>query len=115
MEYLMLIYYDEAAGEGLSPGEREAQLAAYRAYTKTLIDANVMRGGNALQGTEMAQSVRARDGKVMITDGPFAETREQLGGYYLIECDTFEEATSWAAKCPAAQTGTMEVRPIWKY
>ncbi len=114
MEYLMLVYYDETAAETMSSEEIEGQFAAYRRYTQSLIEAGVMRGGNALQPSRTARSVRVREGKTVATDGPFAETKEQLGGYYLIECDTIAEAEAFAADLPAAFVGTVEVRQVWR-
>lgn len=115
MEYLLVIYHDEAELGTMSDEERQTELAAYQAFNQTLIDAGAMRGGNALTPTATARSVRVRDGKVMTTDGPFAETKEQLGGYYLIDCASMEEACAHAARIPAAFKGTVEVRAIWNY
>ncbi len=115
MQFLLLTYYDEAEVAALSETDLESQYAAYRVYTKTLIDAGVFQSGNALHDTASARSVRVRDGDVMATDGPFAETKEQLGGYYLIECASMAEAERWAAAMPAAFAGTVEIRPVLDY
>jgi hypothetical protein len=115
MEYLLLIYSDEQAMAALSKEQLEEQFAAYRVYTQSLIDAGVMRGGNALDPVGTARSVRVRNGKTIATDGPFAETKEQLGGYYLIECADMAAAEHWAATLPAAVHGTIEVRAIMDY
>lgn len=111
MQYLLLIYEDEA----LSPTTDEARTAmmgAYFAYTKELRDAGVFVGGDALHPIATATTVRVRDGRATTTDGPFAETKEQLGGYYLINVPDLDAALKWAAKIPAAHTGSVEVRPI---
>ena len=115
MQFLLITYFDEETVAKLTDAQRESQYAAYRAYTKTLIDAGVFQSGNALRETATARSVRVRDGAVMATDGPFAETKEQLGGYYLIDCASIEEAERWAAAMPAAEAGTVEIRPIMDY
>ncbi len=110
MKYLLLIYDDE---KRFAKGYDPAELAEYRAFGaefKSAID-----GGHALQPTRVARTVRVRDGKPLTTDGPFAETKEQLGGYYLVEAATIEEATRMAAKLPAARFGSIEVRPIMKF
>ena len=86
----------------------------YFAYTNALREAGAYVGGEALQDVTTATSVRVRDGETLTTDGPFAETKEALGGYYLLECDDLDEALQWAARCPAAKVGTVEVRPIWE-
>ena len=112
MEYLLLIYEDESSRVGMTEADRNAVFGAYSTYTKSLTDAGVMRGGNALQPIASATSVRHREGETLTTDGPFAETKEQLGGYYLIDCENLDAALAWAAKLPAAKTGTVEVRPI---
>jgi len=115
MQFLLLTYFEEAEMKRASEAEFEAQVAAYRTYSKMLVEAGVFQSGNALMATERARSIRVRDGAVMATDGPFAETKEQLGGYYLIDCPTLADAERWAAQVPAAFFGTVEVRPIWDY
>ena len=110
MQYLLLIYENE---KRFSKGYPEAELAEYRALGKEF--ASVIKGGNALQPTASAATVRVRDGKVLSTDGPFAETKEQLGGYYLVEANTRDEAVAMAAKIPGARFGSVEVRPIIKF
>jgi hypothetical protein len=90
-------------------------MAAYYAFTNDSRAAGVNRGGEALQPTSTATTVRVRDGKTVTTDGPFAETKEQLGGYYLFECKDLDEAIQWAAKIPGAKFGSIEVRPIWEF
>src|SRR5262245_44717737 len=107
MQDLLLIYENE---KRFSKGFPEAELAEYRAFGKQF--AAAIKGGNAVQPTGSAATVRVRDGKVLPTDGPFAETKEQLGGYYLVEARDREEAIAMAAKIPAARFGSVEVRPI---
>ncbi len=112
MRYLLLIYSNEAAGAQASQAEQEAVMGAYWAFTNEVNEAGVNLGGEALQPTSTATTVRVRDGKTLTTDGPFAETKEQLGGYYIIKADNLDEAIAWAAKIPGAQIGSVEVRPI---
>jgi hypothetical protein len=88
-------------------------MAAYTAYTEAMKKAGVYIGGNRLQPTTTATTVRNPDGKTSVVDGPYAETKEQLGGYYLIEASDLDAALSWAARCPGAAHGAIEVRPIW--
>jgi hypothetical protein len=90
----------------------EGQNAAYAAYTKDVLDRGIMKGGEALQPSTAATSVRVRDGETLVTDGPFAETKEELGGFYLFDCKDLDEAIELAARIPGAQHGTIEVRPI---
>ncbi|HYD80115.1 MAG TPA: YciI family protein [Paucimonas sp.] len=113
MEYMILIYGDEKAWNSL-PEEKIQQIYAdYGRYTEELSQAGVMRGGSELAPVHSATTVRLKDGKVVCTDGPFAETKEQLGGYYIIEVANIDEAIKWAAKCPSAQIGSsIEIRPL---
>ena len=113
MQYLLLIYSDEKNAEP-NPGspEFETMMAGYMAFSKEAREAGVMLGGNALQDTSTATTVAVRDGKGLITDGPFAETKEQLGGYYLLDCKDLDEALGYAAKIPGALHGRVEVRPV---
>src|SRR5215470_2195698 len=110
MQYLLLIYENE---KRFSKGYPESEMAEYGAFGKEF--ASAIKGGNALQPTGTAATVRVRDGKVLSTDGPFAETKEQLGGYYLIEAADRNQAIAVAAKIPAARFGSVEVRPIHKF
>ena len=112
MKYAILIYGDEAAGAMSTPQELKAMHESYNAYTQSLIDAGVMAGGEALQPTSTATSVRVRSAKKAVTHGPFAETKEQLLGFYLVECPHLDDATQWASRCPGSATGTIEVRPV---
>jgi hypothetical protein len=113
MEYLLLIYSDEKDTAAMPPPERERVTGAYMAYTQALLDAGVLRGGNRLRPTSATTTVRVTGGKTQTVDGPFAETREQLAGYYLIDVSDLDAALSWAGRCPGAQYGSIEVRPIW--
>ncbi len=113
MRYLMLIYADESAFADLTPEQMAATMPEWAAYGER--HAAVMRGGEALQPTVTATTVRVREGGTLLTDGPFAETREQLGGYYLLECDTLDQALEVAADCPGARYGSVEVRPIMEF
>lgn len=113
MQYLLLIYDNEnKMADRMSGPEREAFMADYFAYTKALKDAGAFIAGDALQGIATATSVRMRAGERMVTDGPFAETKEQLGGYYLIEAEHLDDAIDWGSKIPSARFGTIEVRPL---
>ncbi|NJO82673.1 MAG: YciI family protein [Blastochloris sp.] len=112
MRYLLLIYGNEAAEAARSPEEQQAEFAAHIPYSQEMSEKGVMVGGDVLLPTSAATSVRVRDGKPLITHGPFAETAEQLGGYYVIECANLDEALAWAAKNPSVQYGTIEVRPV---
>lgn len=114
MQYLFLIYEAEApGGGGPDPAEMEVELPLYAAFTRETRERNQFLAGEALQPTSTATSVRIRDGRTVVTDGPFAETKEALGGFYLLECRDIDEAIEMAAKIPGARRGTIEVRPIW--
>jgi hypothetical protein len=113
MQYVMLIYSDEQANEALTREQTTEIVGAYMAYGEALRDAKVLVGSNRLRPTSAATSVRIADGQTKILDGPFAETKEQLGGYYLIDVPDQDAALSWAARCPGARYGTIEVRPVW--
>src|SRR6185436_10920847 len=108
MQYLALIYGDESHWGSLSPEEREKQMGEYMA----LSEAAVTRGGNELDSVATATTVRVRNDETLVTDGPFIESKEVLGGYYVFECDSIDEACTWAAKIPAAKHGAIEVRPV---
>ena len=96
----------------MSEGEQQAQMAAYFAYTEELGGSGTMRGGEALLPSSTATTVRVNGGKVLTTDGPFAETKEQLGGFYLVDVDNLDQAIEWAAKIPHAATASVEIRPV---
>jgi hypothetical protein len=112
MHYMLLIYGDEKAWESLMPEEQGKAMQGWTDYTQWLRDTGAYVGGDALAPTTAATTVRIRDGETLTTDGPFAETKEQLGGYYLIEAANLDDAIAAAAKCPGAFGGTMEVRPV---
>ncbi|WP_339720849.1 YciI family protein [uncultured Paraglaciecola sp.] len=108
MQFLALIY----AGEDQDDVDVETLIGQYQVFEGQLEAAGIMLGGNALEAVSTATSVRVRNGQSELTDGPFAETKEQLGGYYLMECKDLDEALEWAAKIPSARYGTIEVRPV---
>jgi hypothetical protein len=112
MQVLLMIYGDEAAWGAMSPPEQGEVFAAYGAYTAALRAAGAMLGGNPLQPSATAHSLRLRDGAPQVLDGPYAETKEQLAGYYLLEVEDMQAALRWAARCPGAAHGVVEVRPI---
>jgi hypothetical protein len=113
MQYLLLIYRDEAAMASASEADMGQVMAAYGAYTDAMVNAGVMVGGNRLRPSSTATTVRSPGGKTQVLDGPYAEAKEQLGGYYLIEAPDLDAALSWAERCPGAAMGAIEVRPIW--
>jgi hypothetical protein len=113
MKYLLLIYSNEAAGAALSKADMDQMMAAYGAYTEAIKQAGVFLGGNRLQNTTAASTVRVANGKTQVLDGPYADTKEQLGGYFMIEAPDLDAALSWAGRCPGASYGSVEVRPIW--
>jgi hypothetical protein len=112
MQYLLLIYNNEQSWGDLSEAEAGAMTSDYRTFTESIAKSGHYKGGNALQPTKTATTVRVRDGKRQTTDGPFAETREQLGGYYLVDAKDLDEAIGIAARIPGARTGGIEVRPV---
>jgi hypothetical protein len=112
MQYLLMIYRSEAELGKMDAAARKAMTAEYGTFTQSIIQSGHFKAGDGLQPTTTATTVRVRDGKVLTTDGPFAETREQLGGYYLIEAKDLDEAIGIAARIPSARQGTIEVRPL---
>ena len=112
MQYLLLIYGSESLWASQSAGEQEKISKEYGEYTRSIATSGHLLGGNELDVTSTAATVRVRDGKRLITDGPFAETKEQLGGYYLVEAKDRDEAIGLAARIPSARWGSIEVRPI---
>ena len=112
MKYMLLIYHDEPSWDAITETERQQIYADYRKLREQLLTTGQFVTGSQLQPISTATSVRVRDGKELVTDGPFAETHEQLGGYFLIEAENLDEATSIAARIPSAKTGTIEVRPL---
>jgi len=113
MQYLLMLYSNETAWPKMTKAEQEQGVAAYQAYTEALKNAGVYKGSNRLRPTAAATTVRLADGKPQELDGPYIDSKEQLGGYYLIEAPDLDAAISWAARCPGASHGTVEVRPIW--
>ena len=113
MQYLLMIYGNEAGMQAASKDQVTQMSAAYAAYTEALKGAGVIRGGERLRPTSEATTVRVKKGKTEVLDGPYADTKEQLGGFYMIDAPDLDAALAWAAKCPGASTGTMEVRPVW--
>ena len=113
MKYMLLIYGKEASLQARSKAEIDQSMGAYRAYTEALTKAGVIVGGERLRPTTSASTVRVANGKTQVLDGPYADTKEQLGGYYMIDVPDLDAALSWAARCPGAAQGTVEVRPIW--
>jgi hypothetical protein len=114
MEYMLLIYVNEAEGKRRTDAEQGQTHREYVTFTQNISSAGKNKGGNALEQTAAATTVRVRDGKTMVTDGPFAETKEQLGGYYLVEAKDQDEAILIAARIPGAKHGSIEVRPLMK-
>jgi hypothetical protein len=112
MQYLLLIYDSEAEMAKMTKSDMGALMGDYRNFTQSIVQAGNYKGGNPLQPTSTATTVRVRNGKTLTTDGPFAETREQLGGYYLVDAKDLDEAIAIAARIPSARLGSIEVRPI---
>jgi hypothetical protein len=112
MQYILLIYSDEAAWDSLSEGERGARHAEYGKLTGDLRTQGKLVGGDELQPIATATTVQVRKGETLVSDGPFAETKEALGGYYLIDAESLDEAIEWAARIPSAREGKIEIRPI---
>ncbi len=113
MQYLLLIYGNEKEFDAQPKPELDKMMAEYNAFSADVAKSGKLVGGNRLQSIATATTVRIRDGKNQITDGPFAETREQLGGYYLVEANDLDEATKLALRIPSARTGSIEIRPVW--
>nr|WP_316640100.1 YciI family protein [uncultured Roseateles sp.] len=113
MKYMLLIYSSEASEQAMSEADTGQLMAAYGAYTAALQQAGVLLGGERLRPTTAATTVRMAGGKTSVLNGPYAETREQLGGYYMIEAADLDAALLWASRCPGASHGSVEVRPLW--
>ncbi|MDH3301517.1 MAG: YciI family protein [Acidimicrobiia bacterium] len=112
MRYMLLLYSAADAGPAQGSPEQAAEMQQWFAYTEELAKAGCLIGGEPLHGIDTATTVRVREGKTVTTDGPFAETKETLGGYYMIDVETLDEALEWAAKTPLTTYGSVEVRPI---
>jgi hypothetical protein len=115
VQYLLMIYRNEAEFAKNEAASGQKALEEYQAFTQSIVQSGNFKAGDRLQPVSTATTVRVRDGKVLMTDGPFAETREQLGGYYLIEAKDLDAALGIAARIPGARYGSIEVRPIWVY
>jgi hypothetical protein len=113
VQYMALIYADEDSWSGLSDDERTQVVGQYQSLAQDAQAAGVMVGGDELGPTRDATTVRIRDGQTLVVDGPYAEAKEALGGYFLFECETIDEALDWAARIPAAERGAIEVRPVY--
>jgi hypothetical protein len=113
MQYLLLLHASEAGWTNMTEAEKQQGMAAYMAYSEAVAKAGVLKGSNRLQPVASTTTVRVVDGKTQVLDGPFADSKEQLGGYYLIDVPDLDAALTWAARCPGAHHGTVEVRPIW--
>jgi len=114
MQYLLLLYANEHGWDSLTPAQQQQGAAAYTAYTEALQKSGALKGSNRLQPTSTATTVRNENGKAQVLDGPYADSKEQLGGYYLIEAADLDAAIAWANRCPGAGHGTIEVRPVWE-
>jgi hypothetical protein len=113
MEYIFLLHDDEKRWEKMSESDAQREMGAYMAYTAALREAGVFAGGNRLESATTATRVRVTsDGKRSVLDGPYADTKEQLGGYFIVDVPDLDTAIAWAARCPCASSGTVEVRPV---
>jgi hypothetical protein len=113
MQYLLMLYLNESGWSNLSKDEQAQGVAAYGAYTEALKKAGILAGSNRLQPNAAATTVRIANGKSQVLDGPYADSKEQVGGYYMIDVPDLDAAISWAARCPTASHGIVELRPIW--
>jgi hypothetical protein len=113
MQYMLMAYVNEAGFATMSQAEQQQGIAAYAAYAEALKKADVVKGSNRLGPSANATTVRVSGGKPQVLDGPYADSKEQLGGYFLIDVPDLDAAISWAARCPASGHGVVEVRPIW--
>jgi len=114
MQYLLIIYTDPSVFVQMQPAQQQQALAAYQAFTEALKEARVYVGSNRLRPAADATTVKVANGKSQVVDGPFIDSKEQLGGYYLIDVANLDAALSWAARCPGAGHGSVEVRPVWQ-
>jgi hypothetical protein len=114
MRYVLMICTDESTEEAMSPEEGAARMAEYAEFGEAAGARGVLQGGERLYPTTDSTTVRVRDGEVLTSDGPFAETKEQIGGFYLVDCKDLDEAIDLASKIPGARHGAIEVRPIWE-
>ena len=115
MKYMLLVYWNETPRKSATKEQNAETFAAYMAYTESLKEAGVFLAGSGLQDSSTANVVRAPDGKARVLNGPYIESKEQLGGYYLIEAADLDGALAWAARCPGARQDAVEVRPLMVY
>jgi hypothetical protein len=115
MKYMLLLLGDETGWDKLSEDEAKALTASYEEYSRKALEAGVMVAGEGLQPTSTATTMRIVGGERVLSDGPFAETKEQLGGFYVLDCKDLNDALDWAERCPAARNGSIEVRPVTDY
>ena len=113
MQYLLMTYVNESGWTRLTRAQQDQGVAAYTAYMEALNKAGVLRDSNRLGPTSAATTVRMTNGKAQVLDGPYADSKEQFGGYFLIDVPDLDAAISWASRCPAADHGVVEVRPLW--
>jgi hypothetical protein len=113
MQYLLMIYTNETGFATMTPDQQKQGMAAYTAYSEALRKAGALKDSNRLQPTSTATTVRVANGKSQVLNGPYSESKEQFGGYYLIEAADLDAALTWAARCPGAAHGVVEVRPLW--
>jgi hypothetical protein len=113
MQYLLTLYADESGWDQMTPQQQQQGVAAYAAYTEALKSAGALISSNRLRPSATATTLRTANGKTQVLDGPFADSKEQLGGYYLIEAPDLDAAMHWAGRCPGAQHGIVEVRAVW--
>ncbi len=114
MQYMLLIYANEGGWNQMTEAQQQEGIAAFEAYSEALRKANALVDANRLHDTPDATTVTVVNGRTQVTDGPFADTREQLGGYYIIDAPDLDAAIAWAARCPGAHNGAVEVRPVWQ-
>ncbi len=113
MQYLLTLYSDDSGWNSMTPEQQKQGMAAYAAYTEALAASGVLKGSNRLRPAATATTLRTTNGKVQVLDGPFIDSKEQLGGYYLIDVPDLDSAMSWASRCPGVGHGVVEVRAIW--
>jgi hypothetical protein len=115
MKFMLLLWGDESQWADMSEEEAASEMARWEEYTNQLTAAGAMVSGEGLQASATSKTLRIENGERIVTDGPFAETKEQLGGFYVIECESFDDALEWAAKVPSAERGSTEIRPVVAY
>lgn len=113
MQYILMLYVQESGWTALTPEQQQQGMAAYQSYVEALNAAGVLRGSNRLQASNLATTVRVTDGVTEVLDGPFVDSKEQIGGYFVIDAPDLDAALAWAARCPAVHHGVVEVRPLW--